>query len=184
MTNVLEAAIDTIKSLTNEKKPQPLHVGEVMACWFYLAGLELAKVTVQSGINTTNDAELQNMLKEDLELNKNQRERLYTFLLKEGITLPPAHEDMPHSDPNSIPFGVKLKDEVLANELSLKIASLIIRAASTNAESIRTDVGIMFLQFQAEKVMLGAKLKQLMLTRGWIKLPPPFVPPGTEHSQT
>jgi hypothetical protein len=184
MNNILEAAIDTIKSLTNEKKPQPLHVGEVMASWFYLAGLEIAKVTVQSGINTTNDVELQNMLKDDLELNKSQRERLYTFMLREGITLPPAHEDMPFSDPNSVPLGVKLKDEVLANELSLKIASLIIRAASANAESIRTDFGIMFLQFQAEKVMLGTKLKQLMLTRDWIKIPPLFIPPGSMHSQT
>jgi hypothetical protein len=60
-------------------------------------------------------------------------------MLKEGITLPPTHENMPHSDPNSIPLGVKLTDEVLANELSFKIVSLILRAAGASAESIRTD---------------------------------------------
>lgn len=184
MVGILEAAITTIKSLTDEEKPQPLHVGEVMACWIYLAGLEIAKATVQAGINTTNDEDLRVMLKEDLELNHSQRERLYDFMLKEGITLPPAHENMPHSDPNSIPLGVKLTDEVLANELSFKIVSLILRAAGANAESIRTDFGLMFLQFQAEKVMLGAKLKQLMLQRGWIKIPPFFIPPGSQQSQT
>ncbi|SDO54408.1 Protein of unknown function [Paenibacillus sp. yr247] len=181
MTGILEVAITTIKSLTDEEKPKPLHVGEVMACWIYLAGLEVAKVTVQAGIHTTNDEELKTMLKEDLELNLSQREQLYDFMLKEGISLPPAHEDMPHSDSNSIPLGVKLTDEVLANELSFKIVSLIIHAASANAESIRTDFGLLFLKFQAEKVILGAKLKQLMVKRGWIKIPPYFIPPGSQQ---
>ncbi|KRF10690.1 DUF3231 family protein [Paenibacillus sp. Soil787] len=184
MVGILEAAITTIKSLTDEEKHHPLHVGEVMACWIYLAGLEVAKVTVQAGINTTNDEDLRAVLKEDLELNLSQRERLYDFMLEEGITLPPAHEDMPQSDPNSIPLGVKMTDEVLANELSFKIVSLILRAAGANAESIRTDFGLIFLQFQAEKVMLGGKLKQLMMKRGWIKLPPFFIPPGSPKTST
>lgn len=184
MVGILEAAITTIKSLTDEEKPHPLHVGEVMACWIYLAGLEIAKATVQAGINTTIDEELKAMLSEDLELNHSQRERLYDFMLKEGIALPPAHENMPPSDPNSIPLGVKLTDEVLANELSFKIVSLILRAAGANAESIRTDFGLMFLQFQAEKVMLGAKLKQLLIKRGWIKMPPFYIPPGSPQSST
>jgi hypothetical protein len=182
MVNILEAAIITIKSLTDEEKPQPLHVGEVMACWIYLTGLEVAKITVQAGINTTNDEDLKTMFKEDLELNLSQRERLYNFMLKEGITLPPAHENLPHSDPNSIPLGVKLTDDLLANELSFKIVSLIIRAAGANAEAIRTDFGLMFLKFQAEKVILGAKLKQVMTKRGWIKIPPLFIPPGSQQS--
>ncbi|CAN7379791.1 DUF3231 family protein [Paenibacillus sp. LjRoot153] len=184
MVGILESAILTIKSLTDEEKPQPLHVGEVMACWIYLAGLEIAKATVQAGINTTNDEDLKEMLKEDLELNHGQRERLYNFMLNEGITLPPAHEDMPNSDPNSIPLGVKLTDDVLANELSFKIVSLILRAAGANAESIRTDFGLMFLQFHAEKVMLGVKLKQLMMKRGWIKIPPFFISPGSPPTLT
>ncbi|MFC5447494.1 DUF3231 family protein [Paenibacillus aestuarii] len=181
MVNVLEVAIDTIKSLTNEEKPKPLHVGEVMACWIYLAGLEVAKVTVQAGMNTTNDTELLAMLKEDLELNNRQREQLYTFMLNEGITLPQGHEDMPPTDPNTVPLGVKLTDGVIANELSLKIVSLTIRAATANAESIRTDFGLIFLQFHAEKVILGSKLKQLMMKRGWIKIPPFFISPGSGH---
>mgnify|MGYP001144279393 CR=1 FL=1 len=49
-------------------------------------------------------------------------------MIKEGITLPPAPEDMPIAEPNSIPLGVKLTDNVIANDLSLKIISLIMRA--------------------------------------------------------
>lgn len=178
MTNVLEAAVNTIKSLTDDK-PQPLHVGEVMACWIYMTGLELAKATVQSGINTTTDAELKALLEEDAQLGTSQRKRLHEFMIKEGITLPPAPEDMPKSDQKDIPLGVKLTDDVLANELVLKITSLIMRAAAAASESIRTDFGILFIQFQAEKLMYAAKLKTIMQKRGWLKIPPLFVPPGS-----
>jgi hypothetical protein len=181
MVNVLETAIDSIQSLINQENNQPLHVGEVMGCWIYLAGLELAKTTVQSAINSTNDAELKALLEEDLQLGTSQRKRLHEFMLKEGISLPAAPEDMPRSDPGSVPLGVKLTDDVLVNELSLKIYSLIIRAAGIAAESIRADVGLLFTQFQSEKLAFGTKLKQTMRKRGWLRVPPYFIPPGTEQ---
>ncbi|MDF2038374.1 DUF3231 family protein [Cytobacillus oceanisediminis] len=181
MLNVWETVIDTMKSMTDQDEDQPLHVGEVMACWIYLAGLELAKVSVQAGINTTTDNELKAILEEDMKLGNSQRERLHDFMIKEGITLPSAPEDMPKSDPNSVPLGVKLTDDVIANELSLKIISLIMRAAGAASESIRTDVGILFIQFQAEKLAFATRLKHLMRKRGWIKVPPFYVPPGSQQ---
>ncbi|MGX1826243.1 DUF3231 family protein, partial [Heyndrickxia sporothermodurans] len=62
MINVWETVMDTMKSMMNQDKDQPLHVGEVMACWIYMAGLEIAKVSVQAGINTTTDDELKVIL--------------------------------------------------------------------------------------------------------------------------
>ncbi|MBX9975962.1 DUF3231 family protein [Cytobacillus firmus] len=181
MLNLWETVMDTMKSMTDQDEDQPLHVGEVMACWIYLGGLELAKVSVQAGINTTTDNELKAILEEDMKLGNSQRERLHDFMIKEGITLPSAPEDMPKSDPNSVPLGVKLTDDVIANELSLKIISLIMRAAGAASESIRTDVGILFIQFQAEKLAFATRLKHLMRKRGWIQVPPFYVPPGSQQ---
>ncbi|MGM0877783.1 MAG: DUF3231 family protein [Bacillota bacterium] len=181
MVNILESVIDAIKSITVQDENQPLHVGEVMSCWIYLAGLELAKVSVQTAINTTTDEELKAILEEDMKLGNSQRNRLHDFMIKEGITLPPAPEDMPISDSNGIPLGVKLTDDVIANELSLKIISLIMRAAGAASESIRTDVSLLFIQFQAEKIAFGTRLKHLMRKRGWIKVPPFYVPPGSQQ---
>ncbi|MDF2961634.1 MAG: hypothetical protein K0S39_3369 [Paenibacillus sp.] len=177
--NILESAIDTIKSMTDQDEDQPLHVGEVMGCWLYLAGLELAKATVQAAINTTTDHELKALLEEDLKLGTSQRKRLHDFMLKEGISLPSAPEDMPVTDPRSIPLGTRLTDDVLANELSFKILSLILRASGIAAESIRTDVAILFTQFQSEKLAFAARLKHSMRKRGWILVPPFYVPPGS-----
>ncbi|MGM7722985.1 DUF3231 family protein [Metabacillus sp. Hm71] len=181
MVNVWETVMDAMKSMTVQDKDQPLHVGEVMSCWIYLAGLELSKVSVQAGIHTTTDNELKAILEEDMKLGASQRERLHDFMIKEGIPLPPAPEDMPVSDPNSVPLGVKLTDDVIANELSLKIISLIMRAAGASSESIRTDVGLLFVQFQAEKLAFATRLKHLMRKRGWIKVPPFYVQPGSKQ---
>lgn len=182
MIKVWESVMDAMKSMTDQDEDQPLHVGEVMSCWIYLLGLELAKASVQVGINTTTDSELKAILEEDMKLGTSQRERLHDFMMKEGITLPPGPEDMPKSDPNSVPLGVKLTDEVIANELSLKIISLIMRAAGAASESIRTDVGLLFIQFQAEKLAFATRLKHLMRKRGWINVPPFYVPPGSQQS--
>lgn len=181
MVNVWETVIDAMKSMIVQDDEQPLHVGEVMACWIYLAGLELAKVSVHAAINTTDDNELKSILEEDMKLGTSQRKRLRDFMIKEGITLPPAPEDMPISNPNSIPLGVKLTDDVIANDLSLKITSLIMQAAANTTESIRTDVGLLFVQFQAEKLAFATRLKHLMRKRGWIKVPPFYVPPGSQQ---
>lgn len=181
MTNFFETVMDAMKSYTTQDEDQPLHVGEVMSCWIYLAGLELAKVSVQAGINTTTDDELKFILEEDMKLGTSQRKRLHDFMIKEGIPLPTSPEDMPNTDPNSIPHGVKLTDDVIANELSLKIVSLIMRAAGAATESIRTDVGLLFIQFQTEKFAFATRLKHLMRKRGWINVPPFYISPGSQQ---
>ncbi|RCW46597.1 DUF3231 family protein [Paenibacillus prosopidis] len=182
MANVIEAAIETIKKMIDDDPKGPLHVGEVMSCWIYLGGLEEAKILVEAGLNTTIDDQLKHALEEDQKLGGAQRKRLTQFMLNEGITLPPSSESKPFSAPNSIPLGVKQTDDELANGLSLKIVSLIITAATASSQSVRDDVGMMFAQFQAEKMILGANIKNMMRERGWLKIPPYYYPPGAPQN--
>ncbi|OXM84335.1 DUF3231 family protein [Paenibacillus rigui] len=179
--SVLESAAKILKDLIDPHK-NPLHVGEVMSCWLYLAGLEEAKGYVESALSTTVDSELIHALKEDERVGKDQRQRLKLFMLNEGVTLPPAPEPKPTSDPNNVPMGVKFTDDEIANALSIKIVALIVNAATSSAQSIRTDVGLMFTEFQAEKMILGANLKELMRKRGWLKVPPYYYPIGSNKS--
>jgi len=183
MVNVIEAAVNTIKSIFDDAPKEPLHVGEVMSCWLYLGGLEEAQIYVQAGLNTTVDEQLRHALMEDRKIGESQKQRLMDFMLKEGVSLPPASEPKPDSDPNGIPLGVKLTDDELANGLSLKIAGLILSAASASSQAIRNDVGIMFAQFQAEKMVLGANVKAMLRERGWIKIPPYYYPPGAPNGR-
>ncbi|RNB91623.1 hypothetical protein EDM56_02355 [Brevibacillus fluminis] len=51
-------------------------------------------------------------------------------------------------------------------------------SATSAAQAVRNDVGLMWTEFQAEQVTFGATLKNVMRKRGWLTIPPAFTPPG------
>lgn len=178
MSSVFEAVADVMKTLIDNEPKPPLHIGEAMTCWTYLTMLEEEIANVQIGINTTTDNELLGALQASMELAKAQSKVLRDFMLLEGVTLPPVSEKKPNSEPNSVPMGVKLTDDEIANALSVKLVANYMMCAAGAVQSVRNDVGLMFVKFQAEKLKFGASLKTLMRKRGWIKIPPYYVPNG------
>lgn len=182
MPNVLEAAVDVMKSLIDDDK-QPIHIGEAMLCWTYIAAIGEFNNYVKIGLNTTEDEELKEALHDAIKLCGSQRDRLQKFMVKEGIQLPEMAQLKPDADSNSIPSGVKLTDDEIANALSIKVASAILECATGIAQAIRTDVGLMWAEFQQEQMIYGAPLKQLLKKRGWLKQPPFYLPPGTPQHQ-
>jgi DNA-directed RNA polymerase subunit L len=178
MTNVLEALVNTVKGYVDQEPASPLHVGEVMNCWTYTAMMDEASIYIQIALNTTNDDELKEMLKDSLKQCQHQSDQLRNFMVKEGIHLPNTSESRPESNPNAVPLGVKLTDDELANGVSIKTASAIMLCASGASQSIRNDVGQMWIEFFGEKITFGTSLKMLMRKRGWIKVPPYYYAPG------
>nr|WP_246202628.1 DUF3231 family protein [Virgibacillus doumboii] len=178
MTNPFEAAMKVMKTIVDNEPKSPLHVGEVYYCWLYLTTIHEAKIYMQAGLNITSDDELKHVLDKSKKQCGSQAKRLENFMLKEGIQLPPMPEDKPDSNPNDVPLGVKLTDEEIANGVSVKTAYSTSMCATTAAQSIRSDMGLMFMEFLAEKAVFGAELKVLMRKRGWIKVPPYYYPPG------
>lgn len=181
MPNVIEAAFATLKIVVDNEPKQPLHVGEVMNCWTYLSALEEATDYVRVGLNTTTDDDLRRALNDSIKICSHQANILKKFMIEEGVPLPPVSEPRPNSESNDIPLGVKLTDDQLANGLSLKFASTNLLCASTEVEAIRTDLALMFVRFQLEVLTYGTTLKTMMRKRGWIKVPPAYVPPGVPH---
>jgi hypothetical protein len=47
------------------------------------------------------------------------------------------------------------------------------------SQSLRSDVGLMFVKFQADKLSLSYQAKELMEMKGWLKIPPYYLPPGS-----
>lgn len=176
--NVFSGLINALKLEVDSEDKSPLHVGEVMACWLYLAIMDESTVYLQVGLNTTTDDDVIRILKESLTQCKSQSDRLKNFMLKEGIHSPPVSEAKPNSEPNSIPLGTKLTDDEIMNGLSIKTVSAVMHCATSLSQSIRHDVGLMFGQFMNEKIVFGDELKTLMRERSWIKVPPYYYPPG------
>ncbi len=178
MTSIFEAVTDVMKSFIDDEPKPPLHIGEAMVCWTYLTMLEEEIANVQIGLNTTTDTELIDALNASMDLAKAQAQELRNFMLHEGVPLPPVSEIKPISEPNSIPMGVKLTDNEIANALSIKVVANFMTCATGAVESVRNDVGMMFVKFQAEKLKFGSSLKTLIRKRWWIKIPPYYIPNG------
>nr|WP_242035106.1 DUF3231 family protein [Mesobacillus harenae] len=155
-----------------------LHVGEVMSLWTALTSFQEARGLYQAALNTTEDADLIHALKNAIKAYKNDYDMIKQFMIKEGIPLPAINEDKPKSDPMAVPEGVKLTDDEIANLISVKVAFAITFCAQSLSQSVRNDVGILFFEIQVQLMKFAAPLKNLMNSRGWLKLPPPYLPPG------
>ncbi|ARU63534.1 hypothetical protein CBW65_22890 [Tumebacillus avium] len=176
--NILETLAGMLKHTVGEDPPAPLHVGEVMYLWTYLAMVDEVVSYLDSAMHMTTDQDLiQNM--QDCKSNcHDQHNRLTAFMLKEGVPLPPTSEEKPKSNPNAVPLGVKLTDDEIANGLAAKTAASIMTCAAGITTSVRIDVGIMWTTCQVEKMEYGSKLRMMMQKRGWLKVPPYYYPPG------
>ena len=180
--DVLEAVKNVVQSLIDDEPKSPLHVGEVMSCWLFLALSAETQVQTEAGINSTIDPELRKALHEAVGMFKSQKEQLTAFLRLEGVPLPPTSESKPISDPNQVPLGVKLTDDELANSLKKKITMAITNCANGSAQTIRNDVGMMLAKFMQEHITFLAILKSQMRKRGWLKVAPPYYPPGSPNT--
>lgn len=178
MTSIFETVKDFLQmSMDNEPK-SPLHVGEVMSCWMYLALMDEATIYIQIGLNTTNDDEVIQLLKSSLTQCEVQGARFKELLKIEGIHLPPTSEERPNSDPNSVPLGVKLTDDEIINGLGIKTVAAITHCATAASQSIRNDIAALFTHCMLEKMKFGSTLKDAMRKNGWVKVPPYYYPPG------
>jgi hypothetical protein len=126
----------------------------------------------------TTDDEVKEMLADAIKTCGSQVKRIEQFMVQEGISLPSLPPAKPKSKPEEVPPGVKKTDDEIANGVSGKVAYMNMMCANAQSQAVRTDVGLIFVEFQAELLTFGATLKVLMRKRGWIRVPPYYTPPG------
>ena len=178
MGNPIEAAWNFLKTRVDDEPKTPLHVIEVGDCWKYLATLEEFIRYEEIGLNTTVDDEVREMLTDAVKMCESQAKRMSQFMTKEGISLPDVTPAKPDSQPNAVPLGVKLTDDEITNGVAFKLVILMTMCGKGQADVIRNDLGMLWIEFYTETVTFGATLKTLMRKRGWIKIPPYYYPAG------
>jgi Protein of unknown function (DUF3231) len=179
LSNLFEAIINSIKVSTDYDTKHPLHTGEVTGCWVYYTAIKEFLRFEEAGLNTTNDDELIEMLKDAHKVCSSQVEIIENFMIQEGIPLPELPSPKTNSSNKEVPLGVKLTDDEIANGVGIKVATAIINSAAGQAQSVRNDFGQMMLRFNLEMVTFGSTLKSLMRKRGWLRIPPYYIPPGS-----
>lgn len=170
-------ASDIIESLTDNYK-NPLHVGEAMSCWTYLAFVSDIIAHIEVALNTTTDSELRKLFQEGFNTALSHQKELSQFMRQEGVPLPEMPEHKPESNSSDIPLGAKFTDNELVNTINLNFVLAADMCAASASQSLRTDTALMFLKFQMDKLSLGLKAKELMQKKGWLKIPPFYLPPG------
>ncbi|PFA62858.1 hypothetical protein CN378_17610 [Bacillus sp. AFS015802] len=178
MTNAFEAISAMMKTFVDEAPKPPLHVGEVMDLWTAFTAFHEAHALYQIGLNTTTDKDMQHVLQNALDGSISDTKKIEKLLLKEGVPLPLVNPKKPLSEPDAVPEGVKLKDDEIANLISAKVAASITFCAQAMSKTVRTDVGLMFFSIQINLMKFAAPLKNLMISRGWLRIPPKYNPPG------
>jgi hypothetical protein len=182
MTNALEAIAAIIKNFTDEEPKLPLHVGEVMDLWTAFTAFKEAHTLYQVALNSTTDRDLKAMLEDALDGSLSDTKRIEDFLVKEGVPLPLVNPNKPASDPGAIPEGVKLTEDEIANLIAAKVATSITFCAQAMSKTVRTDVGLLFFSIQVQLMKYAAPLKNLMKSRGWLRVPPKYNPPGSSNA--
>lgn len=183
MTNTFEAISAIIKNYVDEAPKPSLHVGEVMDLWTAFTAFHEAHALYQVGLNTTLDPDMQHVLKNALKGSISDTKKIEELLLKEGVPLPLVNPDKPLSEQGAVPEGVKLNDDEIANLISAKVAASITFCAQAMSKTVRTDVGLLFFSIQINLMKFAAPLKNLMIARGWLRIPPKYNPPGAPHRE-
>ncbi|MFZ5986850.1 MAG: DUF3231 family protein [Bacillota bacterium] len=180
MTNLIETLKNVASTYVDNEKKNPLHVGEVMNLWTYMAMLNEANRFTEIGLNSTNDSELIEVLEHSFVDCSKQIQDINELFKKESITVPPTSDRKPRTDPNSIPLGVKMTDDEIANGISLKLITAIGFCAQGLSQSLRTDVGAMWTKFLNMRIQFNAYFNPIMRKRGWVKVPPYYYPIGAQ----
>ncbi|RSK26013.1 DUF3231 family protein [Bacillus sp. HMF5848] len=178
MTNIFESVSNALKTVTDDEEKGPLHVGEVMNLWTYLTMLEEANRFAEVGLNTTTDDDLIEALKHSWDDCHKQVVEIQKVLREEGVSLPPTAEPKPKTSSEAIPSGVKLTDDEIANGVVIKLVSAISFCGVGLSQAIRADIGSMWYNFLNVRVKFSAYYMPIMRKRGWIKVPPYYVPNG------
>ncbi|MDQ0201222.1 DUF3231 family protein [Neobacillus ginsengisoli] len=172
--NYFEVLYDTFKPFLDDEK-KPLNTLEVSNIWLY-AGMGTNTLRLEEvWINSIQDNELKEKVKDVFLVHKEIVKELNEFLLNEGIPLPKPSAPKPIGDYKGIPEGVKFTDEEIANLLSYNLLVAMMHGMRVMTESIRADVGFMLSKFLIKHLTISIPLKQLMLERNWIQEAPPYI---------
>lgn len=172
--NLLKTSVDNL-----DEPKSPLHVMEVGDCWKYMTMLEEFTRYEEVGLNTSTDDEVIEMLNDVIRICESHVRSLSSFMRQEGIPLPEVASAKPMSNSKEIPLGVKLTDDEITNGVAFKVVNCMLTCSKGQVDSVRNDIGMMWLQFYSEWTTIGTTLKTLMRKRGWLKVPPYYYPPGS-----
>ncbi|HZH61866.1 MAG TPA: DUF3231 family protein [Metabacillus sp.] len=159
--------------LSGNPKDEPMHYGEVFGTWSYLMTTKGLVAGYQTFINHAGDGDLQKLLKEAIDLGKQEIQQIEALLKENGVGLPPTPPERPNARLEDIPVGARFADPEISASVSKDISAGLVACSTIIGESIREDIAMMFAQLHTQKATLGGKYLRLNKEKGWL-IPPPL----------
>lgn len=166
--------------LSGNPKDEPMHYGEVIGCWAYVGANKGLISAYQAFLNHAGDEDLKKLIKEAIEMMKEQDSKLEEVLKENGIMPPPTLPERPVCNPDDIPAGARFMDPEISGAISINVGQALVSCSQVMGQCLREDIAAMFAKFLHDKIMFGAKLLKLNKEKGWI-IPPPLL--KTEHTE-
>lgn len=153
----------------------PPNIGEVMMLWTFYTGGEAMRAQFLTLLNHKPDPELAKVIEKfTSDILANQLKQVAELMRNEGIPFSIRPAEVPKSQDREIPPGTAFTDMFIANRLVGDLEALIITANAGLVQSLRGDIGALWLQIHGQLLAFGGTLKKLMHKRGWLHIPPPF----------
>ncbi|MCR2823709.1 DUF3231 family protein [Lederbergia panacisoli] len=159
--------------LSGNPKNEPMHYGEVFGLWTYLLATKGMITCYQVHINHAGDSDLQSLLKEAIQLSKQEENEIESLLKENEVALPPTPPERSNASLEDIPTGARFLDPEIAASLARDVAAGLISCSTIMGESIREDIAMMFGKYHVQKAAFGAKVLRLIKDKGWL-IPPPL----------
>lgn len=166
--------------LNGNPHDEPMHYGEVIGCWAYVGANKGLISGYQAFMNHAGDEDLKRLIKEAIDMMKEQNTKVEEILKENGIMPPPTLPDRPVCNPDDIPAGARLMDPEISGAISINVGQGLVSCSQVMGQCLREDIAALFAKFHQEKVMYGAKLLKLNKEKGWI-IPPPLL--KSDHTE-
>lgn len=158
--------------LDGNPKKEPLHYGEIMGIWSFAMNGQGMKTTLQTFKNHAGDKDLRQFI-DDLYEDMDKEVLECTKLLKDnGIAPPPSYPEKPKANLEDIPAGARFSDPEIAAGLVKEMATSLVTCSQVIGQSIREDVGMLFVKYHTSKVTMGARLLKMNKEKAWLIAPP------------
>lgn len=158
--------------MNDNPKNEPLHYGEVVGLWAYVAANNGLVSMYEAFVNHAGDKELIGVLEDAIKMMKSENTAVEKILKENGITPPPALPSRGKASSEDLPVGARFSDLEIAAILGVNAGQGLVSCSEVMGQCSREDVAAHFARFHADRAAAGAKLLRLTKQKGWLMTPP------------
>ncbi|MET3574998.1 DUF3231 family protein [Bhargavaea ullalensis] len=158
--------------MNGNPKNEPLHYGEVVGIWGYVAANNGLISMYEAFANHAGDKELIAIIEDQIKMMKSENTTVEKILKENGITLPPSLPSRGKASAEEIPAGARFMDPEIAAVLGVNAGQGLVSCSQVLGQCTREDVAMHFMKFHHDRATAGGRLMRLAKEKGWLITPP------------